>query len=753
MNPNELSVLSKGLSFVPTKKADSFNTKVELFKFYRTIKLKAFFNKTNNLVNPPLSPQLGRTGENIRDSNERKVFKPKSTFVPTVFNASVNTFCRLVDQEVFSLFSPLDSQNHCYPNFTSQEMIALKELSGDQSLVIRRADKGGAIVLQNRESYIDEINRQLSNTEFYKMLSGDPTIVFSKEIKCLLDKALLDQIISKEEYKFMLKEHPVRPILYTLPKIHKSIVPPVPGRPIVAGIGSLTEPLSQYIDFHIKDVVTKLPSFLKDTSDFLNKLESMGNISDSEYICTMDVTSLYTNVPHEEGLEALKHYMELRETQSPSTDFIIDLTRVVLTKNYFKFENNFYLQIQGVSMGSPFSPNYANLFMGKFEEDHVYSNNPYKSYIRGWCRFIDDVFFLFSGPVELLNEFLLYINSRLPSIKFTLEASQESVSFLDVLVKKNQGVQTTVYRKKTDRNNYLHFSSYHPSSLKKGLPYSQLLRLKRICNTESEYEGQSAEMCDRFRARGYNEHILSISKSKVKPLERTSLLAPKSPGILKKQPIIMSTTFSPISQSIKQIIMKHWHILSSDPEIGNAFPIPPIFAKKRANNLSDKLIKNDISIKPLHFLSTLPPGNFPCKGCINCNAMITGDTIIHPHTGKKIKVKGRITCKTKYVVYLLKCPCGFCYVGKTKRELKTRIIEHKSNIRNKDEKSPVARHFNNIKHDICTLRFQGIEVVNPMKRGGDRDRLLLQREAFWIHNLNTEFPKGLNEELLLNCFL
>ena len=55
-----------------------------------------------------------------------------------------------------------------------------------------------------------------------------------------------------------------------------------------------------------------------------------------------------------------------------------------------------------------------------------------------------------------------------------------------------------------------------------------------------------------------------------------------------------------------------------------------------------------------------------------------------------------------------------------------------------------------VKHDICTLRFQGIEVVNAPKRGGDRDRLLLQREAFWIHTLNTEYPKGLNEELLLN---
>ena len=81
------------------------------------------------------------------------------------------------------------------------------------------------------------------------------------------------------------------------------------------------------------------------------------------------------------------------------------------------------------------------------------------------------------------------------------------------------------------------------------------------------------------------------------------------------------------------------------------------------------------------------------------------------------------------------------------------IIEHKSNIRNKDEKSPVARHFNTTKHDICTLRFQGIEMVKPLKRGGDRDKFLLQREAYWIHALNTVYPKGLNEELLLHCFL
>ena len=133
--------------------------------------------------------------------------------------------------------------------------------------------------------------------------------------------------------------------------------------------------------------------------------------------------------------------------------------------------------------------------------------------------------------------------------------------------------------------------------------------------------------------------------------------------------------------------------------------------------------------------------------------MIRGNSFSHPHSGKKHTIKSVITCRTKYVVYLLKCPCGLYYVGKTSRELRVRISEHKSTIRNKDDKSSVARHFMEAGHDICTLRFQGIESIVASRRGGDRDRLLLQREAFWIHELATEYPLGLNEELLLGCFL
>lgn len=81
------------------------------------------------------------------------------------------------------------------------------------------------------------------------------------------------------------------------------------------------------------------------------------------------------------------------------------------------------------------------------------------------------------------------------------------------------------------------------------------------------------------------------------------------------------------------------------------------------------------------------------------------------------------------------------------------MSEHKSGTRNHDKKSLVARHFNASRHDVCSLSFRGIEEVKPLRRGGNGERFVLQREAFWIHTLQTEHPQGLNEELFPSCFL
>ncbi len=91
------------------------------------------------------------------------------------------------------------------------------------------------------------------------------------------------------------------------------------------------------------------------------------------------------------------------------------------------------------------------------------------------------------------------------------------------------------------------------------------------------------------------------------------------------------------------------------------------------------------------------------------------------------------------------------YVGKTTRALRTRMIEHTSAIRRPDDTSSISHHFKSANHSLSDMKFLGIERILPHRRGGDRDKNLLQREAFWIFELKSLFPEGMNEELELSC--
>ena len=146
-------------------------------------------------------------------------------------------------------------------------------------------------------------------------------------------------------------------------------------------------------------------------------------------------------------------------------------------------------------------------------------------------------------------------------------------------------------------------------------------------------------------------------------------------------------------------------------------------------------------------LKPLPNGCYQCRGCAQCNNMVKGNRFSHPHTGRKYSINDVITCTTTHVIYLIKCPCGLVYVGKTSRQLKQRMSEHKSTIRRNDRNYPIAVHFNDSKHDISSFRFQGIEKVSLPERGGNIDEILNRREVYWIYNLQTLFPKRLNDEI------
>ncbi len=139
----------------------------------------------------------------------------------------------------------------------------------------------------------------------------------------------------------------------------------------MSGIGSLTENISSYVDFYIKSFVPMLSSYVRDSMDFIESLYGVDFAVDDVLLATSDVQSLYTNIPHTDGLLALEFFLTQRSVDvKPSTACLLDLASIVLTNNFFRFQDDFYLQVKGTAMGSKMAPNYACLYMGVFENDY-----------------------------------------------------------------------------------------------------------------------------------------------------------------------------------------------------------------------------------------------------------------------------------------------------------------------------------------------------------------------------------------------
>ena len=119
-------------------------------------------------------------------------------------------------------------------------------------------------------------------------------------------------------------------------------------------------------------------------------------------------------------------------------------------------------------------------------EEHMLDGFELRPWV--WYRYIDDVFFIWTHGCEQLAKFVEYITSNHPTIKFTKESSGSSVSFLDVLVTRKEGVlETDLYCKPTDTDQYLQKTSCLPGHVKRAIPYSQALRIRRICSDEEKF--------------------------------------------------------------------------------------------------------------------------------------------------------------------------------------------------------------------------------------------------------------------------
>ena len=306
---------------------------------------------------------------------------------------------------------------------------------------------------------------------------------------------------------YLIQEKPRTSQFYLLPKIHKRLRKP-PGRLIVSVNDCPTGRISQFVDFFSQPLLYHNRSHLKDTTDFIHNILRLGKIKPGSSLSSMDVVSLYTNIPIHEAIACVRHVLDKYRPGNvkPSNASICELLELVLPCNSFQFNGENYVQISDTAMGTKVSPSLANIFVADFEERFVYPN---ADKVLLWKRFIDDVC-ITEGGTEDLDELFDFLNTCHPTIKFTKECSAESVSFLDtnLIIDRDGNLSTDLFTKPTDTNDYLEFKSAHLSHCKKSLPYSQLLRVRRICSKNENFIKHLCNLVKHFKRRGYPHRYL-----------------------------------------------------------------------------------------------------------------------------------------------------------------------------------------------------------------------------------------------------
>jgi hypothetical protein len=729
------NVLSKGLNFCVTpEQINLTELLVDFRKFERSMKWKEHFKD-----------------EIEEEEWKTEIFPKEKTNLPPKNSKHLETFLTGIKSELRG--TTLNKSTSNIPKSEVEALSTLVKMQKDCEIVIKPCDKGAGILICDYTKYVEACNEHLisvtaTGEPYYEKITEKYLTKAKKEIEVTLKKAYETKQITKDEEKSMSTKEKGPGKLYQLFKLHKKHeAPNLPaGRPVISGCNSFTENMSLFVDYHAKHLVPKIPSYLQDTPDLLRKLERWKDVTIPEDVfpVSIDVVGLYTNIPHNEGTETFRNALEKREDKAVTTDLLVEMLSIVLKTNIFEFNEELFLQKIGTAMGTRVAPTYANIFMEKIDTMvQKCGKTENEEHIMFYKRFIDDILIFWKGTEEKFVEFMTKINTLHPTIKFTHEfnSMNKSTTYLDTTIQiKNGKINIDLYRKETDRVQYLLPNSCHPAHICKNVPYSLALRLVRICSDKVTLEKRLVELESMLISRKYNKNIVKNALDKAREINRDEALQ----KVIKKKNdrVVLAVKYHPKLPSISKIIVKHWITLTRDTEAKDNFPKPPMVAYKQPPNLKNMLCRARLPKEKDKEKTTkrIEPGLKRCfKPCNCCPYVITSNEFFSTHTNEKFKVTGSFNCNTEGVIYLITCTkCNVQYVGQTGRKFADRINEHLYYIRKKKEAT--GTHFSTDNHTNSDMRVQIVEKVMP-----NTVNMRLERESMWIHKLATKRPHGLNK--------
>ena len=497
-------------------------------------------------------------------------------------------------------------------------------VKNNPDIVFTRADKGNTTVALTRTDYNEKVKNLLQDENTYQVRPKDTTTKIQNKVNSLVksweNKSLINNLLAKD----LKSSNAVPSRFYGLPKIHKESIP---VRPIVSYVGSPTYNLASFFSSTISKNTTPPRSKIINSFELVKKLKNV-NVPDNYVLASLDVVSLFTNVPKEAAISAVKsRWDEIRRKVSlPWRDFEEGL-RLCLDSTDFNFDGKTYFQKRGLPMGSPFSPVLADLVMDDLEKDRL-SNLDFE--VPVYFRYVDDIFIMV--PNTHVDRILQIFNTNPLNIEFTLEKEVGgAINFLDVSItrKQNQKLSFNWYRKPSWSGRYLNFNSHHPLRYKKSVINNLVDRA--ILLSDKKFQKNNLKLItDTLDENDYPPCFTQdIINQRLLTLEQKTRLGNNHIDINAEiKPFISIPYIEGLSEKISGIL--HSYNLKT--------------AYKNQKNL--KMIFKPTKDKIPKELSSNIVYSVPCKGN-DCKAV---------------------------------------YIGQTKRFLKNRLKEHKNNIRESPNK-------------------------------------------------------------------
>jgi hypothetical protein len=245
-------------------------------------------------------------------------------------------------------------------------------------------------------------------------LTQDPTKNFHRKIQTVVQQC--NNVIQKQKCKYY-NNNPEPPSIRALIKLHKN---PLAIRPIINWTHAPAYQLASRVAFYLKHSLNLPNSFnITNTTDLISDLNEV-KISQDNRICSFDIVNMYTNIPTDIISNIITEVLYKLGTHAQITRELILIISTILDQNYFKFNNQFFQQTEGLPMGAPTSSILSEVFLQYIEHINIV-NILSKFHIESYNRYVDDILLIYNKTKTNIQEVLEEFNKIHQNLQFTLE--------------------------------------------------------------------------------------------------------------------------------------------------------------------------------------------------------------------------------------------------------------------------------------------------------------------------------------------